>query len=575
MRMRRKKKRFIGIRTKLSACFILLLFIVMAFIDVTVYQIYKTDIEQTEMNSMQDASEILSENIKNLLNNIEEKLMNEVKRSRLFEHLTDGAELSAQNMERKLRGFGILMHFRGLECKNILVLDHEEHMFFCDTGKTGMTLAQYQEKSVYQHLIQEKTEMFPARGCTIWRSYADASDEIYILKSYIDPFSLEYCGIVCLTIDREYFHVLLGEHNFDIAILDENGDPLFCSTGTAAHYAVETSEKYLCSDTSIRRSRGNWKMISFISREVVFRDLIRLIRMLVFAELLLGIVIVFAVHKITEGFLWNVTALTDNFKRIQKQETVQKIVPHSQDETTYLCERFDSMYRQLQENAEQMIQTNTLLDKAEYNALLAQINPHFLYNSLESVSAMARIKGQGDIAGTIHMLSHLLRGALSSGEQEITLSRELEYISCYLEMQKLITGGRITWDIDVDESLLDCRVPRLLLQPIVENSILHGVDEMLNDAVIIITADVREEKLVLTVSDNGKGAQQEMLDALLAAEITEDTKERRAHIGIQSVLKRIHILYGEAYGMTMESELEKGTTVRIYLPYDKKEDTGC
>ena len=101
----------------------------MVFIDVAVYQIYKSDIEQTEMDSMQDASEILSENIKNLLNNIEEKLMNEVKRSRLFEHITDGTELSAQNMERKLRGFGILMHFRGVECKNILVLDRHSHWY--------------------------------------------------------------------------------------------------------------------------------------------------------------------------------------------------------------------------------------------------------------------------------------------------------------------------------------------------------------------------------------------------------------------------------------------------------------
>lgn len=573
--MNKKKKRFIGIRIKLSACFISLLFIVMVFIDVAVYQIYKSDIEQTEMDSMQDASEILSENIKNLLNNIEEKLMNEVKRSRLFEHITDGTELSAQNMERKLRGFGILMHFRGVECKNILVLDRNEETFFCDYNGNGMTFEQYQKKSVYQHIIQENTSMFPARGCTIWRSYPDESDELYIIKSYIDPFSLEYCGIVCLTIDREYFNVLLGEHNFDIAILNEKDDPLFCSTREMTYSDLENSEEYLFSDTSIRRSRGNWKMISFISREVVFGELVRLIRMLIFTEILLGIVIVFTVHKITEGFLWNVTALTDNFKRIQRQENVEKIEPHSQDETTYLCERFESMYRQLQENAEQMVQTNTLLDKAEYNALLAQMNPHFLYNALESVSAMARIKGQGDIVGAIHMLSHLLRGALSGGEQEIMLSGELEYISCYLEMQKLITGGRIMWDIDVDEALLACRVPRLILQPIVENSILHGVDEMLNDAVIIITANERDNKLVLTVSDNGKGADQKILDALLAEEIAENTKDRRAHIGIQSVLKRIRILYGEEYGMTMESEPEKGTTVRIYLPYDKNKDISC
>ena len=141
-------------------------------------------------------------------------------------------------------------------------------------------------------------------------------------------------------------------------------------------------------------------------------------------------------------------------------------------------------------------------------------------------------------------------------------------------MQRIITGDRLTWDIDVDDSLQGAPVPRLILQPIVENAILHGLDEMLQDAVVIITADVRDKQLVLTVSDNGKGADQAMLDALLSSEEEiENPKERRAHIGIQSVLKRIHILYGTDYGMTMESEPGSGMTVRIYLPYDKKKDT--
>lgn len=115
------------------------------------------------------------------------------------------------------------------------------------------------------------------------------------------------------------------------------------------------------------------------------------------------------------------------------------------------------MYQQLQENAKQMILTNTLLDKAEYSALLAQMNPHFLYNSLESISAMARLREQEEIVNAIRLLSQLLRGSLSSGIQEIPLSGEIEYVSCYLEMQRIITGDRLTWDIDVDDT---CRMLR-------------------------------------------------------------------------------------------------------------------
>lgn len=572
--IKKKERPFVGIRGKLSICFILLLLIVMVFIDVAVYRIYQSDIEQKEIASMTDSGVILSDNIHNLLGSLEENFMNEIQRSDLFGYLTDNWELSAANMERKMRTLGTLMHFRGLECTNIFVLDRDDSTFFCDYQKNGVTFSDFQQKEIFQRILESQEKLFSARGCTIWRSCTDAPNELYMIKSYIDPVTLDYYGIVCLTIDDSNFQKLLGQYNFDIALYDEQQNFLFFSSKAATRTELEDPKNYLSVSTSIRRKRGDWYMVSYISRAVAFRDLDALIRMLILTEVLLGIVVVLIVHRITKGFLWNITALTENFRRIHNQEATRKIEPHSHDETTYLCEQFDAMYHQLQENAQQMILTNTLLDKAEYSALLAQMNPHFLYNSLESISAMARLRGQDEIVNAIRLLSHLLRASLSSGVQEIALSGELEYVSCYLEMQRIITGDRLTWDIDVDDSLLSLPVPRLILQPIVENAILHGLDEMLQDAIVIITADIRDDKLTLTVNDNGKGADQAMLDALLSSEEEiENPKEHRAHIGIQSVLKRIHILYGADYGMTMESEPGNGMTVRIYLPYDKNKNT--
>ena len=132
MQLQKKKKErfFIGIRSKLSICFILLLLIVMAFIDVAVYQIYQGDIEQKEIASTTDSGAILSDNIHNLLGNLEEDLMYEIQRSKLFGYLTDDWELSAPNMERKMHTLGTLMHLRGLECTNIFILDRNDSTFF-------------------------------------------------------------------------------------------------------------------------------------------------------------------------------------------------------------------------------------------------------------------------------------------------------------------------------------------------------------------------------------------------------------------------------------------------------------
>ena len=552
----KKKKMFWGIRTKLSVCFITLLFVSMICLDIAVFQIYKRDIEGKEMASMTDGSEILAENIKNLISGIEENVMNEIKRCNVFGYLSGAYEKSEASINRKLNGFGTLMHFRGLECKSIVISDCEGNRFFCDFQSNGITFDEFKQKSVYHVIEQLGDTVFMTRGSTIWRRYPDFPKEINIIKSYIDPSTLKYCGSVCLNIDRCDFQKLLGTYNFEIIIYDEQENVLYSSVKLQSGW--EESGKYLHTNTVIDRRSGMWKLTGLISKKVAFRELSKLMYMLIFIEILVGMVIVFIVYKMSEGFLWNIMALTDNFRRINLSEKVKKIEPHSHDETTFLCEQFESMYQQMQQNAEQMVATNTLLAKAEYN-------------SLESISAMAKLEKQDRIVKVLQKLSYLLRASLSDSRQEITLEKEIEYISCYLEMQRMITGERIIWDIFVEEKLRKCLVPKLILQPIVENSFVHGLDDMLDEAIIIITADLKENKLIITVSDNGKGMEQSAVKKLLSGEKAEQYQKEHVHLGVRSVLKRIQILYGEEYGITMESEPYRGMIVRLFLP-DKRSE---
>ena len=418
----KKKKMFWGIRTKLSVCFITLLFVSMICLDIAVFQIYKRDIEGKEMASMTDGSEILAENIKNLISGIEENVMNEIKRCNVFGYLSGAYEKSEASINRKLNGFGTLMHFRGLECKSIVISDCEGNRFFCDFQSNGITFDEFKQKSVYHVIEQLGDTVFMTRGSTIWRRYPDFPKEINIIKSYIDPSTLKYCGSVCLNIDRCDFQKLLGTYNFEIIIYDEQENVLYSSVKLQSGW--EESGKYLHTNTVIDRRSGMWKLTGLISKKVAFRELSKLMYMLIFIEILVGMVIVFIVYKMSEGFLWNIMALTDNFRRINLSEKVKKIEPHSHDETTFLCEQFESMYQQMQQNAEQMVATNTLLAKAEYSALLAQMNPHFLYNSLESISAMAKLEKQDRIVKVLQKLSYLLRASLSDSRQEITLEKE-------------------------------------------------------------------------------------------------------------------------------------------------------
>lgn len=566
-----------GIRAKMNFSIILLLLLMTVFFDLAVYQIYKQDIEAKEIASMGDANEILSDNIMNLIGSVEENLMSEIGRCGVFSYQASLSETVSASVERKMKGLATLMHFRGIDCRNIFILDKYTCRFFYDyRPEDAVTLKDFQRQQVYREIVDGREQLFQGRGSTVWRSFPDMPEEIYIIKSYVDPVDMDYKGIICLTIDRSLFQSLLGEHNFDSIIYDEHGRLLYDSReGVRAQtLAAEAGEwdGYLSVETSIKQRKGEWRLIGLIAKSEAFGEISALFKMLTTVEAIIFVVMVYIVYRVSAGFLWNVMALTNNFKQISAGGPVSKIIPHSHDETAYLCEQFDAMYEQLKENARQMVVSSMLVEKAQYNALLAQMNPHFLYNTLESVSAMAKLSGQEDIVRVIRMLSHLLRASLSGDKQEIALKQELIYIRYYLELQKIVAGGRITWDIAVDEEIEDSPVPKLILQPIVENAIIHGLDGILDDAIIIITAGIKEERLVLEVCDNGKGAEQEVIDALLNEEEGQTEGEDRAHIGIRSIQKRLHILYGSAYGLEMHSEPGNGMVVRLNLPYTKRTD---
>lgn len=136
-----------------------------------------------------------------------------------------------------------------------------------------------------------------------------------------------------------------------------------------------------------------------------------------------------------------------------------------------------------------------------------------------------------------------------------------------------MTGGsRLEWDISIEPGTEQYLVPKLILQPVVENSIIHGLHLIEDDGIIVITSGKKNKCLILEVYDNGEGTRQEEIDRILSEEGQEDSRHDRAHIGIRSIQKRIHILYGPEYGMQMESSPGNGMIVRIILPLEKCEE---
>lgn len=202
--------------------------------------------------------------------------------------------------------------------------------------------------------------------------------------------------------------------------------------------------------------------------------------------------------------------------------------------------------------------------KSELDALQSQINPHFLYNTLESITWMVEGERNDEAVFMISQLARLFRISLSQGRTIITVKEELQHAESYMNIQKVRYKNTFSVEFDVDPSLYSCCTVKLILQPILENAINYGVSSMEDCGEIRVTGRREDGNVILAVSDNGIGMSEEEVELVL-------TDSHRIHkhgsgVGLVNVNNRIQILFGTEYGLSIESEPDEGTTVSICIP---------
>jgi two-component system sensor histidine kinase YesM len=203
----------------------------------------------------------------------------------------------------------------------------------------------------------------------------------------------------------------------------------------------------------------------------------------------------------------------------------------------------------------------------EFKVLQNQINPHFIYNVLNSVKIMSEVQKSDGIYNTVTALGELLRETSKGTSDEITIRQELYLIEKYVDIQKIRKMGLIRVEYQVDENILDCKILKFLLQPIVENSITHGLCDKKGMGIIIISADdIKEDLIEISVTDNGIGMSQERLDQIMLSDAGSRPVSKYSSIGLLNVSDRIKLTYGEQYGLEITSVENKYTKVTITIP---------
>ena len=324
-------------------------------------------------------------------------------------------------------------------------------------------------------------------------------------------------------------------------------------------------EKYLVTRTDMKTT--GWTLVSMVPYKSVMAETMAISGVMILAVVITLIVTLLLLNRILTGVVKPLKKLEKYMVQVNPDNMDQRMEILTDDEIGHLSMKFNQMMDRIRNLKEQVIEEQEDKRKYELQALQAQINPHFLYNTLDSIIWMAETNDSNIVAMT-EALAKLFRISLNKGNEEISLERELEHVKNYLIIQSMRYADKFTYEILVEPGVERCRTIKLILQPIVENCIYHGIKKKRGTGKITIRAYRREQDLIIEVSDDGCGMPEEICRKILSDEI-ESENISGSGIGVKNVNERIQLRFGKKYGLSYSSEEGVGTTVTYVLPYNE------
>lgn len=312
---------------------------------------------------------------------------------------------------------------------------------------------------------------------------------------------------------------------------------------------------------------SNWLYINVLPYDTVFRQVLLLRNIVLCLFLLLFFFTVLISMKMARNLTKPIEELTFKMKRVENGEfevsKEEAPEPQRTDEIGALQNDFAIMTKKINTLIREDYKKQILIKDAQLRALQAQINPHFLYNTLESINWRAKLNKQRDLSLMVESLGNLLRSTISDQKSLVPLSKEIQLLQDYIVIQKVRFGNRLVFNLEIEEKWRKYLLPKLTLQPIVENSINYGLEKMLETCEIKVKSYPNVKGgLCIAVKDNGPGITPALLDQIKAGAV----KPQGLGIGLKNIDERFKLIYGKEYGINITSELEKGTTVTITLP---------
>ena len=365
-------------------------------------------------------------------------------------------------------------------------------------------------------------------------------------------FILDAKGNIVYHPQQQQLYNELQTENISL-IMDTDEDTVLTGTGNDGKlYSISRSEK------------TGWTVVDCTNVKELLSKSRQAQSVYVLTAIILVIVALLFSRFMARSITLPIQKLRDSMKKVQEGDfSVSDVVVDSKNEIGSLTKSFDVMTHRIHELMEQNVHEQEEKRKSELKALQSQINPHFLYNTLDSIIWMAEGKKNKEVVLMTASLARLLRQSISNEDEVVPIAKEVEYARGYLTIQKMRYKDKLEFQIDVDSSILYIPLIKLVLQPIIENAIYHGLKYKESKGLLIVKGFMKDGNAVLQVIDDGVGMDEETLAHIY------DKHKVNYHsngVGVYNVQKRLKLYYGEDYGITYTSELGKGTTATITIP---------
>lgn len=446
------------------------------------------------------------------------------------------------------------------------------------------TVYSYSKNRTYldTEILTVQENVYALGGKTMW-FVSDASGETLSCARAINYLPNQTTlGYVSVNITEKYIHSLyedlISPGVGDVFLLDENDRIISSYDGTMLGQAVqETYRQLLDTDRASycvlrngdsvyisERMPNNWRLMMTVPASYYLDGMSTLGVIFLVSAILMIILALVIVQLLTTHLTQPINDLARAMEDFGAGNLEAHCTVTTPDEIGMLGETFNKMIGDMHQLYDTAYEQRLLRQDAELKALQMQINPHFLYNTLDTINWKARISGMDDVGDMAYSLGCLLRHSLSPGDFTV-LSKEIAALKHYLNIQNYRYSDRLTVNLDIDPAFYNMDIPKLLIQPIVENAIIHGLEAKVEGGTIHIWAEIAgQSDFLIHVEDDGVGMTQEVQRQVLSGKREADYR-KKSHIGIFNVHRRIQLFYGEKYGLEIRSAPGEGTCITMRI----------